>query len=254
VINERRRNPSQSADLLSMLMETRDEETGERMTDEQLRVEVTTFLLAGQETTSLALTWTWYLLSQHPAARQRLEQEIDSALGGRPPEYADLANLPYTRMVVDEAMRLYPPAWGFSRQALNDDTLGGFHLPRGWLAFVVPYVLHRLPAYWKDPEAFEPERFSPERSADRPKFVYVPFGAGPRQCIGNQFALIEAHLSVATFTQRYRLQLVPGHRVEPWPLITLRPRHGMPMIIETRQVKGHTTFDLDDQRVPPIVA
>ena len=95
-------------------------------------------------------------------------------------------------MVVDEAMRLYPPAWGFSRQALGDDTLGGFHLPRGWLAFVIPYVLHRLPAYWKDPEAFEPERFSPERSADRPKFVYLPFGAGPRQCIGNQFALIEA--------------------------------------------------------------
>jgi cytochrome P450 len=238
VINERRRNPSHSADLLSMLMETGDEETGERMTDEQLRVEVTTFLLAGQETTSLALTWTWYLLSQHAAARQRLEEEIDNVLGGRPPEFADLANLPYTRMVVDESMRLYPPAWGFSRQALNDDTLGGFHLPRGWLAFVVPYVLHRLPEYWKDPDAFEPERFSPERSADRPKFVYVPFGAGPRQCIGNQFALIEAQLSVATLTQRYRLQLAPKHRVEPWPLITLRPRYGMPMIIETRQVKG----------------
>ena len=221
-----------------MLMNARDEETGERMTDEQLRVEVTTFLLAGQETTSLALTWTWFLLSQHPAARQRLEHELDTVLGGRAPEYSDLAQLPYTRMVVDEAMRLYPPAWGFSRQALDDDTLGGFQLPRGWLAFVVPYVLHRLPAYWKDPEAFEPDRFSPERSAERPKFVYLPFGAGPRQCIGNQFALIEAHLSVATLAQRYRLQLVPGHRVEPWPLITLRPRYGMPMTIETRQVKG----------------
>jgi len=238
VINERRRHPRESADLLSMLMNARDEETGDRMTDEQLRVEVTTFLLAGQETTSLALTWTWFLLSQHPAARQRLEHELDTVLGGRAPEYSDLAQLPYTRMVVDEAMRLYPPAWGFSRQALDDDTLGGFQLPRGWLAFVVPYVLHRLPAYWKDPEAFEPDRFSPERSAERPKFVYLPFGAGPRQCIGNQFALIEAHLSVATLAQRYRLQLVPGHRVEPWPLITLRPRYGMPMTIETRQVKG----------------
>ena len=238
VINERRRRPTDSADLLSMLMDARDEETGERMTDEQLRVEVTTFLLAGQETTSLALTWTWFLLSQHPSARQRLEHEIDTVLGDRPPDYSDLAHLPYSRMVVDEAMRLYPPAWGFSRQALDDDTLGGFHLPRGWLAFVVPYVLHRLPQYWKDPEAFEPERFSPEQSADRPKFVYIPFGAGPRQCIGNQFALIEAQLSVATLAQRYRLQLVPGHRVEPWPLITLRPRHGMPMTIETRQVKG----------------
>jgi cytochrome P450 len=237
VITQRRRHPTESADLLSMLLDARDEETGEGMSDEQLRVEVTTFLLAGQETTSLALTWTWYLLSQHPHARQKLEDEIDSVLDGRPPEYADLASLPYTRMVVDEAMRLYPPAWGFSRQALNDDTLGGFRLPRGWLAFVVPYVLHRLPAYWKDPDTFDPERFSPERSAERPKFVYLPFGAGPRQCIGNQFALIEAQLSVATLAQSYRLQLVPGHPVEPWPLITLRPRYGMPMFIETRQGK-----------------
>ena len=133
-------------------MSARDEETGEAMTDEQLRVEVTTFLLAGQETTSLALTWTWYLLSQHPRARRRLEDEIDAVLDGRPPEYSDLANLPYLRMVIDEAMRLYPPAWGFSRQALADDRLGGFRLPRGWLAFVIPYVLHRLPAFWPDPE------------------------------------------------------------------------------------------------------
>jgi cytochrome P450 len=234
VIAERRRNPSDSGDLLSMLMSARDEETGEAMTDEQLRVEVTTFLLAGQETTSLALTWTWYLLSQHPLAQRRLEEEIDVVLNGRPPEYSDLANLPYMRMVIDEAMRLYPPAWGFSRQALADDELGGFRLPRGWLAFVIPYVLHRLPAFWQDPEAFDPERFSPERSADRPKFVYIPFGAGPRQCIGNQFALIETQLSVATFAQAYRLHLQPGHRVDPWPLITLRPRFGMPMIIERR--------------------
>ena len=235
VISQRRRNPSESADLLSMLMTARDEETGETMTDEQLRVEVTTFLLAGQETTSLALTWTWYLLSQHAASQRRLEQEIDTVLDGRPPEYTDLVNLPYMRMVIDEAMRLYPPAWGFSRQALADDDLGGFHLPRGWLAFVVPYVLHRLPEFWPDAEAFEPERFSAERSAGRPKFVYLPFGAGPRQCIGNQFALIEAQLIVATLAQRYRLHLVPRHKVEPWALITLRPRFGMPMIIESRK-------------------
>jgi cytochrome P450 len=233
VIAERRRNLSNHDDLLSMLM-ARDEETGEAMTDEQLRVEVTTFLLAGQETTSLALTWTWYLLSQYPQARQRLEDEIDAVLGGRPPEYSDLANLPYLRMVVDESMRLYPPAWGFSRQALADDQLGGFRLPRGWLAFVIPYVLHRLPAFWPNPEQFDPERFLPERSANRPKFAYIPFGAGPRQCIGNQFALIETQLSVATFAQSYRLHLAPGHRADPWPLITLRPRFGMPMIIERR--------------------
>jgi cytochrome P450 len=234
VITERRRGHSDRADLLSMLMSARDEDTGEAMTDEQLRVEVTTFLLAGQETTSLALTWTWYLLSQHPRAQRRLEEELDAVLNGRPPEYSDLVNLPYTRMVIDEAMRLYPPAWGFSRQALADDQLGGFPLRRGWLAFVIPYVLHRLPAFWQDPEAFDPERFSPERSADRPKFVYIPFGAGPRQCIGNQFALIETQLSVATFAQSYRLHLAPRHRADPWPLITLRPRFGMPMIIERR--------------------
>jgi cytochrome P450 len=234
VISQRRRSPSQSVDLLSMLLAARDEETGEAMTDEQLRVEVTTFLLAGQETTSLALTWTWYLLSQHPWAQRRLEEEIDTVLAGRPAEYSDLANLSYTRMVIDEAMRLYPPAWGFSRQAMADDQLGGFRLPRGWLAFVIPYVLHRLPAFWKDPEAFDPERFSPEHSTDRPKFVYLPFGAGPRQCIGNHFALIEAQLILATLAQRYRLHLVPRHRVEPWALISLRPRFGMPMMIERR--------------------
>jgi cytochrome P450 len=235
VISERRRHAIDHPDLLSMLMTARDEETGEAMTDEQLRVEVTTFLLAGQETTSLALTWTWYLLSQHPAERERLEKEIDAVLNGRPPEYADLANLPYLRMVVDESMRLYPPAWGFSRQAMSDDELGGFRLPQGWLAFVIPYVLHRHPAYWQDPDAFDPERFSPERVAERPKFVYIPFGAGPRQCIGNQFALIETQLTLATLAQSYRLHLKPGHNADPWPLITLRPRFGMPMRIEQRQ-------------------
>jgi len=226
-----------------MLIGARDEETGEAMTDEQLRVEVTTFLLAGQETTSLALTWTWYLLSQHPDVRRRLEDEIDALLDGRPPAYCDLVSLPYTRMVIDEALRLYPPAWGFSRQALADDELGGFRLPRGWLAFVIPYVLHRLPAFWQDPETFDPDRFSAERSALRPKFVYLPFGAGPRQCIGNHFALVEAQLIVATFAQRYRLHLATGHRVEPWPLITLRPRFGMPMIIERRMAARSAVVD-----------
>ena len=234
VISQRRRNPTANADLLSMLMSARDEETGETMTDEQLKVEVTTFLLAGQETTSLALTWTWYLLATSVAARRRLEQEIDAVLDGRRPEYSDLGNLPYTRMVLDESMRLYPPAWAFSRQALADDELGGFPLPRGWLALIIPYVLHRLPAFWPDAEVFDPDRFTPERVADRPKFAYLPFGAGPRQCIGNQFALIEAHLVLATLAQDYRLHLIPGHKVEPHPLISLRPRFGMPMTIERR--------------------
>ena len=234
VIAQRRRSASDTSDLLSMLMSARDEETGEAMTDQQLRVEVTTFLLAGQETTSLALTWTWYLLSQHPEVQRRLEQEIDTTLQGRLPEYNDVGSLPYTRMVIDESMRLYPPAWAFSRQALADDELGGFRLPRGWLALVIPYVLHRLPSLWDNPEVFDPERFTPEHTANRPKFVYLPFGAGPRQCIGNQFALVEAQLVLATLVGQYRLHLVPGSTVDAWPLITLRPRFGMPMTIERR--------------------
>ena len=235
VIAQRRRDSADHGDLLAMLLSARDEETGQAMTDDQLRVEVTTFLLAGQETTSLALTWIWYLLSQHPDAQRRLEAEIDTVLGGRAPEYTDLVNLPYTLMVVEEAMRLYPPAWGFSRQAMAEDEVGGFPVPRGWLVFVIPWVLHRLPGLWDHPERFDPDRFSPERSVDRPKFAYLPFGAGPRQCIGNQFALIETQLTLATLAQRYRLRLVPGHQVEPWPLITLRPRFGMPMTIERRR-------------------
>ena len=234
VISERRSNPIERDDLLSMLMSARDEETGAVMTDEQLRVEVTTFLLAGQETSSLALTWTWYLLSRHEAVRRRVEEEIDSVLVGRAPEYPDLASLQYTRMVVDESMRLYPPAWGFSRQAIADDEVGGYRLPAGWLALIIPYVLHRHPAYWDEPERFDPERFLPDRSAARPKFVYLPFGAGPRQCIGNQFALLELHLTLATLAQRYRLHLVPGYAPKPWPLITLHPHAGMPMTIERR--------------------
>jgi cytochrome P450 len=238
MIRERRRDPSGTTDLLSMLLSARDEETGEGMTDDQLRIEVTTFLLAGQETTSLALTWTWYLLSQHPAVLATLQAEVDALTDLRDPSRQDgqLMHLPYARMVIDEALRLYPPAWGFSRQAMGDDEVGGYRLPRGWLAFVSPYVLHRLPAYWEDPERFDPERFSPERSASRPKFVYLPFGAGPRQCIGNHFALLEAQVIVAVLARRFQLRLVPGHRVEAQPLITLRPKYGMAMTIERRAV------------------
>ena len=235
LIDDRRRDGAGGDDLISMLLSARDPETGDGMTDRQLRDEVMTFFLAGHETTALAVTWSWYLLTQHPAIRSRLETELDAMLHGRQPLFDDLERLSYLRMVIEETMRLYPPAWGFARRALAPDRIGGYDLPAGWLVFMIPWVMHRHPTYWDDPERFDPERFSAAQSAARPKFVYLPFGAGPRQCIGNHFAMAEAQIILATLVQRYRLHLVPGgQQVVPRPLITLRPRHGITMRIEAR--------------------
>jgi cytochrome P450 len=234
LIDERRRSGGDSDDLVSMLLSARDPDSGESMTDQQLRDEVMTIFLAGHETTALAVTWAWYLLAQHPTSRSLLDAELDVVLSGREPAYDDLERLPYTRMVIEEAMRLYPPAWGFSRLALAADQIGDYELPSGWLVFVIPWVMHRHPKYWDHPERFDPERFSPITSAARPKFVYLPFGAGPRQCIGNHFAMTEAQIILATLAQRYRLHLVPGQHVVPRPLITLRPKDGIIMRIEAR--------------------
>ena len=235
LIDDRRRNRAETDGLISMLLSARDPETGEGMTDRQLRDEVMTFFLAGHETTALALTWAWYLLALHPASRSLLEAEIDLVLDGRQPAFEDLERLLYTRMVIEETMRLYPPAWGFSRRALAADRIGEYDLQPGWLVFVIPWIMHRHPKYWDDPERFEPERFSAAQSAARPKFIYLPFGAGPRQCIGNHFAMAEAQIILATLVQRYRLHLVPGQHVVPRPLITLRPRERIVMRIEARE-------------------
>jgi cytochrome P450 len=216
-------------DLVGMLLAAQDAGTGERMTDRQVRDEVMTIFLAGHETTSVALTWTFYLLSQHPAVAAKLRSELDAVLGGRAPTVDDLANLPYNRMVIDEALRLYPPAWVLSRTPLADDVIGGYRIPKGSNVFLSPYVTHRHPAFWDDPERFDPERFTPERAAGRPRFAYFPFGGGPRQCIGNNFALLEAQLLLATIFQRYRLELWPEHQVGLLPLITLRPKGGLPI-------------------------
>jgi cytochrome P450 len=233
IISARRASdPSSNGDLLSMLLSARDEETNATMNDRQVRDEVMTMLLAGHETTSLALSWAWYLLATHPEARSRLAREVHDVLGDRPPTFDDLERLTFTRMVFDETVRLYPPAWGFSRQALGEDRLSGYRIDKGHLVFMIPFVLHRRPSLWPNPEGFDPERFSPERSAGRHRFAYIPFGAGPRQCIGNQFAVMEAMIIMAMISQRYSLDLVAGHPVEPQALITLRPRYGMRMTVQ----------------------
>jgi cytochrome P450 len=227
IIAERRQRPNEHDDLLAMLMEARDEETGEGMSDKQLRDEVVTLFLAGHETTANALTWATYLLSTHVAIERRLHAEVDEALQGRIPTASDMSNLPYTRMVVDETLRLYPPAWVTNRRAIEADTVCGFRIPADATVSISPYVTHRDPTLWENPEGFDPERFSAERSAGRPHYAYFPFGGGPRQCIGKGFALMEATLVLALLTQRYELHLVPGRRVETEALATLRPRYGM---------------------------
>ena len=221
-------------DLLAMLIQARDEGSNDQMTDQQLRDEVVTLLLAGHETTANALTWTWYLLSEHPPVSERLRYELESVLNGRSPCLDDLPRLKYTRMVVNEALRLYPPAWVISRRAEQDDAIGGYPIPKGTVVSLSPYTMHRHPGFWETPEAFEPERFSPECSEGRPQYAYFPFGGGPRLCIGRDFALQEAVLILATVAQRYYLELAPGHPVEPEPLITLRPKYGMKMTLTLR--------------------
>jgi len=227
IIERRRREGGSREDLLSLLMEARDADTGERMNDRQLRDEVMTLLLAGHETTATALDWTWTLLSRHPEARRALEAELAEVLGGREPTVEDVPRLACTRRVLDESMRLYPPAWLFSREAAEEDAVGGYRLPKGSVVLVSPWVTHRHPRLWEHPEQFDPGRFLPERAGALPRFGYFPFGGGPRQCIGNGFALLELTLVLATLAQRLRLELLPGRLPAPEPTITLRPRGGL---------------------------
>jgi len=234
IIKERRDQPADRGDLLSLLLAACDEETSAGMDDQQLRDEVLTLIFAGHETTAVALSWIWYVLSTHPAVLNRLHTELDNVLGGRVPTIPDLPSLPFGLMVVEETMRLYPPAWMFSRTTLTEDKLGDYLLPKGGVVLMSPYTLHRHPAFWNRPEVFEPERFTPEQAKGRPRYAYFPFAGGAHQCIGNQFALIEAQLVLATLAQQFQLHLVPGQYVEPEPLITLHIRHGLRMRIERR--------------------
>jgi cytochrome P450 len=191
-------------------------------------------LLAGHETTSLALSWTYYLLSQHPEVGRRIVDEVDSVIGEARPSFAHADRLVYTRRTIEESLRLYPPAWAFSRRALGDDEICGYRIARGSLVFVIPFVLHRRPNLWPDPLRFDPDRFTPEQEAARPRFAYIPFGGGPRGCIGNQFAMLEALLIVSSIARRYRVHLLPDQDIRPEPLITLRPGPGIRAIVRAR--------------------
>ena len=221
-------------DLLGMLLDTRDADTGEGMSDRQLRDEIVTLFAAGHETTANTLAWIWYLLAMHPEAEARLHGELDAVLGGRDPGYADLEALPYTRMVAEEAMRLYPPAYSISRVAAADDVIDGHAIPKGSFINVSPWVTQRNPTLWPEPGRFDPERFMPAQVKARSRYAYFPFGGGPRICIGNGFALMEARLILATLAQRYRLALVPGQDIEPLGRITLRPSNGLHMTLQRR--------------------
>ncbi|MBX6332609.1 MAG: cytochrome P450 [Gemmatimonadaceae bacterium] len=228
-IKQRREEGVDRGDLLSMLIRARDESDGQGMTDQQLRDEVVTLFVAGHETTAVALSWTWYLLSQHPEVEAALHAELDGVLGGSPPRVSDVPRLQYTRMVLTEAMRLYPPAWILERRALGDFEAQGYRIPAGSLVFASQYLVHRDPRWWEEPERFDPDRWRPERAGNRPKFAFFPFGAGTRVCIGEQFAWMEGTLILATIAQKWRLVHDPSHVVELEPLVTLRPKYGMRM-------------------------
>jgi cytochrome P450 len=235
LIAERRASgAADTGDLLSMLLLSTDD-AGDAFSDTEVRDQLVTFFVAGHETTSNALTWTWALLSQHPDVEARLHAEVDQVLGGRPPALADLPRLPYTLQVIKESMRLYPPAWTLNiRRAAADTTVGPYAFRRGDRLWIAPFVLHRRPAWFPDPERFDPDRWTPEREKAIPRYAYMPFGGGPRVCIGNGFALMEAHLIVAAAARRYRLRLLPDQVIDLNAQVTLSNHGGMRMRAERR--------------------
>src|ERR1700681_3606177 len=234
LIAERRASGKDAGDLLSMLLLAQDEENDGRMTDKQVRDEALTLLIAGHETTANALTWTWYLLSQNLAAEARMHEELERVLAGRLPTFDDVARLPHTSGVFAESLRLYPPAWAIGRRAREEYSIDDYTIPAKSILLMSPWVVHRDPRWWPEPECFRPERWSPEAAEKRPKFAYFPFGGGTRVCIGERFAWAEGVLVLATLAQRWMMRLVPGHPVATQAVITLRPKHGMKMTLESR--------------------
>lgn len=237
IIGQRRgAGKEDQGDLLSMLLQAHDED-GSQMTDKQLRDEVITLFLAGQETTALTLIWSWYLLALHPDVESRLWQELDEVLGGRAPVAADMPQLKFTEMVAKESMRLYPPAYVIGREVAEACEIGGYQFPKGMQVFMPTWVVQRDPRFFDSPKEFKPERWTPEFTNSLPKYAYFPFGGGPRVCIGNAFAMMEIVLLLATIAQKFRFTLVSKHPVELQPAMSLRPRNGIRMKVE-RRVKG----------------
>jgi cytochrome P450 len=248
LIAERRESGAGGTDLLSMLLEARDTETGEPMDDDQVRDEVLTLLMAGHDTTANSLAWALHLLSVNPAAADQLQTEVDTVLGDRLPTFEDVSALPWTRAVFAEALRLYPPVWTVARRALAEHEVLGTRLPRNSTVVMSPWVVHRDPRWWPAPERFAPQRWV-ERfpdgttdnltgtalNPDRPRFSYFPFGGGPRQCIGNEFAQLEGAIVLATIARNWRVQPADGHEAEPQAKIIVRPRGGLPMRVTARR-------------------
>jgi cytochrome P450 len=236
LIAERRASGVAGDDLLSLLIGARDGGSG--MTDEQVRDEALTLILAGHETTANALAWTWWLLSDHPDVEARLHAELDETLAGRPPSAADLPRLPYARAVLSESIRLRPPAWAIGRRAVRDVRIGPTDVRAGSIVVVSPWLLHHDARWWPQPEAFRPKRWISEAAADRPRSAFVPFGGGPRMCVGEPFAWMEGVLLLATIARRWRFRLVPGRTVQAQAVVTLRPRDGLPMLPGRRRPRA----------------
>ncbi|GIH39953.1 cytochrome P450 [Microbispora corallina] len=220
-------------DVMSRLIASVREETDPRVGRLRMRDELVTLLLAGHETTASTLSWTFHLVDRHPEVRERLRAEAVEVLGDRLPRYEDLQRLRYTAMVVEEVMRLYPPVWILPRQALRDDVVGGHHVPAGADVLVSPYTLHRHPAFWDAPDRFDPERFDPDRPVTRPRYAYIPFGAGPRFCVGNHLGMMEATFVIAMVARELRLEALPGRPAVPEPMLSLRVKGGLPMTVRS---------------------
>ena len=234
IINQRLEHPQRERDdLLNMLLDARYDD-GSPMPIKQVRDEVMALLVAGHETTANTLSWGWYLLDQNPDAVAELEAEIDAVSAGGVPNVSDFSRLSYTEKVIQEVMRLYPSAWSISRRALGDDEIDGFFIPTNSIVAMSPYTMHRHPGFWDEPERFDPERFAPEKVAARPRFAYFPFGGGARQCIGNNFALMESMIIIPAIAGRFRLRRVSIEPVEEHALVTLRPKNGIAVHVERR--------------------